>query len=71
MSIQSGRRSLVIVSAHFEPQLTLRRLRERLLVITPHWPSYPNAVVIILGDFNKEGKGKEREGEGRRGGEKE
>ena len=30
----------------------MRRLRERLRLITPHWPSYPNAVGIILGDFN-------------------
>ena len=28
------------------------RLRERLRLITPHWPSYPNAVGIILDDFN-------------------
>ena len=52
VSIQSGRQSLVIVNVHFEPELTLRRLRERLRLITPHWPSYPNAVGIILGDFN-------------------
>ena len=51
VSIQSGRQSLVIVNVHFEPELTLRRLRERLRLITPHWPSYPNAVGIILGDF--------------------
>ena len=42
----------MIVNAHFEPQLTLRRLRERLRLITPHWPVYPNAAGIILGDFN-------------------
>ena len=42
----------MIVNVHFEPELTLRRLRERLRLITPHWPSYPNAVGIILGDFN-------------------
>ena len=52
VSIQSGRQSLVIVNVHFEMELTLRRLRERLRLITPHWPSYPNAVGIILGDFN-------------------
>ena len=50
--VQSGRQSPVIVNVHFEPELTLRRLRERLRLITPHWPSYPNAVGIILGDFN-------------------
>ena len=42
----------MIFNVHFEPELTLRRLRERLRLITPHWPSYPNAVGIILGDFN-------------------
>ena len=52
VSIQSGRQSQVIDNDHFEPALTLRRLRERLRLITPHWPSYPNAVGIILGDFN-------------------
>ena len=30
----------------------VRRLRERLRLLTLHWPSYPNAVGIILGDFN-------------------
>ena len=42
VSIQSGRQSLAIVNVHFEPELTLRRLRERLRLINPHWPSYPN-----------------------------
>ena len=52
VNVQSGRTNLVIVNFHFEPELTLRRLHERLRLITPHWPSYPNAVGIILGDFN-------------------
>ena len=52
VNIQSGRQSLVIVNVHFEPELTLRQLRDRLHLINPHWPSYPNAVGIILGDFN-------------------
>ena len=30
VSIQSGRQSLVIVNVHFEPELTLRRSRERI-----------------------------------------
>ena len=50
--VQSGRQSPVTVNVHFEPELTLRRLRERLRLITPQWPSCPNAVGIILGDFN-------------------
>ena len=52
VNVQSGRQSLVIVNIHFEPELTLRQLRERLRLINPHWPSYPNAVGITLGDFN-------------------
>ena len=52
VNVQSGRQSLVIANVHFEPELTLRRLRERLRLITPHWLSYPNAVGIIPGDFN-------------------
>ena len=52
VSRQSGRQSLVIDNVHFESELTLWRLRQRLRLITPHWPSYPNAVGIILEDFN-------------------
>ena len=40
------------MNVHFETGLTMRRLRERLRLITPHWPSHPNAVGIILSDFN-------------------
>ena len=50
--IQSGRQNLVIVNVHFKPEFTLRQLRDRLHFIHPHWPSYLNGVVIILGDFN-------------------
>ena len=52
VNVESGRKNLVIVNVHFEPELTLRRLREKLRLITPHWPSYPNAVGIIMADFN-------------------
>ena len=52
VSIQSEWAKLVIVNVHFEPELTVRRLRERPRLIVPHWPSYPNAVSFILGDFN-------------------
>ena len=52
VSFQSGRQSLVIVNVHFELELTLRQLRERLTLIAPHWPSYPSSVGIIMGDFN-------------------
>ena len=50
VNIQSGRQSPVIVNVHFEPELTSRQLRERMHLIYPHWPSYPNAVGIILCD---------------------
>ena len=52
VSFQSEWTNLVIVNVHFEPELTLRRSRERLRLITPHWPSYSNAVGIFLGDLN-------------------
>ena len=52
VSIRSGCRSLVIVNVHFEPELTLRSLRERSRRITPQWPPYPEAVGIVAWDFN-------------------
>ena len=52
VNIQSGRHNLVIVNVQFEPELTLRQLRGRLVLIHPHWPAYPNGVGIILGDLN-------------------
>ena len=41
VTIQSGDCVFVVVNVHFEPVLTLRSLRERLHLITPHWPCYP------------------------------
>ena len=41
--------SLVDVNVHFEPDLTLC---ERLRLITPHWPCYPGAFGVIIGDLN-------------------
>ena len=41
VSFQSEWTNLVIVNVHFGPELTLRRLRERLRLITPHWPHIP------------------------------
>ena len=53
MSIRTGDRDLVVVNVHFEPDLTLRNLRERLRLITPHWPFFPEAVGFsITGDLN-------------------
>ena len=42
----------MIVNAHFEPELTLRSPRERLRLITPHWPHYPDATGVTMGYFN-------------------
>ena len=50
--IQSGDSVLVIINVHFEPDLTLRNLRERLRRITFHWPRYREGVGMIIGDFN-------------------
>ena len=52
VSKRSGDRNLVVVNVHFEPDLTLRNLHERLRLITPHWPLYPEAPGVITGDFN-------------------
>ena len=52
VNVQSRRKNLVIVNVHFEPELPLRRSRERLRLITPPWPPYPDAVGTIMGDFN-------------------
>ena len=39
VNVRSGCRNLVVVNVHFEPELTLRSLRE-------------NAIGMIMGDFN-------------------
>ena len=44
--------SLVIVNVLLEPELTLRGLRGRLRLVTPHWPRYPDAIGVIMEDFN-------------------
>ena len=50
VNVRSGCQSLVIVNVHFEPELTLRSLRERLCLIIPHLPQNPDAIGIIMGD---------------------
>ena len=53
VNVQSGRRNFVVVNVHFEPELNPEEVtRERRRLITPHWPSYPDAVGRIMGDFN-------------------
>ena len=37
VNIQFGERNLVAINVHFEPDLTLRNLRERLRLVAPHW----------------------------------
>ena len=54
LNVLSGRKNLVIVNVHIEPELTLRHLRERLHFTTPHWPPYPNAVTSIFVSQKKE-----------------
>ena len=53
VNIRSGCQSLVVVNVHFEPDLTLRSLRERLRLITPHWPQFPDAIGMIMGDLKE------------------
>ena len=52
MNIRSRCRNPVIGNVHFEPELTPRSLRERLRLVIPQWPPYPEAVGVIVGDFN-------------------
>ena len=51
VNVRSGCQSLIVVDVHFEPDLTLRSLSERLRLITPHWLQYPDAIGVIMGDF--------------------
>ena len=51
VNVLSGCRSLLVVNVHFEPELTLRSLGERLCLITPHWPQYHDAIGMIMDDF--------------------
>ena len=48
VNVRSGCQSLIVVNIHFEPELTLRNLRERLSY-HPHWPQYPDAIGMIMG----------------------
>ena len=48
VNARSGCQILVVVNVHFEPELTLRSLRERLSLITPHWPQYPDDIGTIM-----------------------
>ena len=52
VTTRSRGRVLVEVHVHFEPDLVLRDLRQRLRRISLHWPRYPEAFGVIIGDFN-------------------
>ena len=52
VTIHSGGSVLVIVNVHFEPDPTLKSLREQLRLVTPHWPCCPGALGVTAGDFN-------------------
>ena len=52
VTIRSGGGVMVVVNVHFERDLVLRDLRERLRLISLHWPRYPEAFGVIIGDFN-------------------
>ena len=52
VSNHSGDSILVTVNVHFEPDLTLRSLRERLRLIFQHCPCYPGPFGVMAGDFN-------------------
>ena len=52
VNVRSGCHGLVIVNVHFEPELTLRSLHDRLCLIIPHWPQNPDTIGIIMGHFN-------------------
>ena len=43
---------MVVVNIHFEPDLTLRNLREKQRLITPQWPLFPEALGVITWDFD-------------------
>ena len=45
VNVRSGCRNLVVVNVHFELELTLRSLRERLRLMTPHGPHYSDVLV--------------------------
>ena len=50
--IRSGECVLVVINVHFEPDLILRDLRERLRRIVFRWPRYLEGFGVITGDFN-------------------
>ena len=52
VTIRSGESVLVVVNVHFEPDLVLRNLCERLRRVSLHWQRYPEALCVIIGDFN-------------------
>ena len=52
VTVKSGDCVLVVVNVHFELDLVLRNLHERLHRIPLHWPRYPEVLAVIIGDLN-------------------
>ena len=52
VTIRSGEGVLVIVNVHFEPDLEIRDVRERLRRISLHRSRFPEDLRVIIGDFN-------------------
>ena len=50
--MRAGASVLLVTNAHFQPDQTLRNLRERLRRIAFHWPVILKVLGIITGDFN-------------------
>ena len=51
--LQSGENASVVINVHFEPDLILRSLREKLRRIASHWPRYPEGFRNIFGDLHE------------------
>ena len=49
---QSNSRYLVLINIHFKPDLTLRNVRERPRLVSPHWAHHPEALGVIMVDSN-------------------
>ena len=52
VTVRSGESVMVIVNVHFEPDLSLRDLREKLRLISNHRPHYPEAFGVPVADLN-------------------
>ena len=51
VKICSRDRSLSLANVQLEPGGSLRDLRERLRLVATHWPTFPDGLGIVIGDF--------------------